>query len=100
MCPTEVYAAARVGLAEEWTRLAVQGTAAPLQVMEQAKDASRKALQLDDNSPDAHFVSATVKWTYDWDWAAAEREFLKALELNPNSATVRVQYARYLALMF
>ena len=67
--------------------------------MEQAKNAARKALQLDDNLPDAHFVSATVKWTYQWDWVGAEREFVKAIELNPNSATMRVQYARYLALM-
>jgi TolB-like protein/DNA-binding winged helix-turn-helix (wHTH) protein len=93
------YAGAHVGLAEEWIRLAVQGTVAPSTVMEQARSAARKALQLDDNLPEAHFVSASVKWTYDWDWTGTEREFLKAIDLNPNSATIRVQYARYLALM-
>ena len=67
------YAAAYVGLADESIRLAVQGTVAPRAVMEQAKNAARKALQLDDNLPDAHFVSGIVKWTYEWDWADAER---------------------------
>lgn len=93
------YAAAYVGLAHEWIRLAVQGTVRPPAVMEQAKNAARKALQLDENLPDAHFVSASVKWTYEWDWAGTERQFVKAIELNPNSASIRVQYARYLALM-
>jgi TolB-like protein/DNA-binding winged helix-turn-helix (wHTH) protein len=93
------YPAAYVGLADEWIGLAVQGTVAPRQVMVQARNASEKALQLDDDEPAAHFVSAMVKWTYDWDWPGADREFLRALQLNPNSALTRVQYSRYLALM-
>src|SRR5262249_29892212 len=68
------YADAYIGLADEWTRLAIQGSVAPREVMDKARDATQKALQLNDGLPDAHFVAAVVKWTYDWDWPGAERE--------------------------
>ena len=93
------YSEAYSGIAGEWLRRAMDGSVAPRQVMPNAQAAVTKALQLDDTLADAHFLSAMVKWTYEWDWSGADREFIRALQLNPNSAPMRVQYARYLALL-
>jgi len=46
-----------------------------------------KALELDDTLPEAHTSLAWVQFAYDWDWAAAERSYRRALELNPAYAT-------------
>lgn len=93
------YAEAYSGLAGEWTRLVVQGSVAPRELMEKARSAADKAIHLDESQPDAHFIMALIKWAYDWDWPAAEREFERALQLNPSSATMRVLYSRYLVLL-
>ena len=49
---------------------------------------ARKALELDEALPEAHAALAYVSAYYDCDWATAEREFQRALELNPNDAEV------------
>jgi len=59
----------------------------------------RKALQLDDRLAEAHVWLAFVNFSYDWDWAAAEREFDRALELDPNSAVAHEAYGVYLSMM-
>ena len=48
-----------------------------------ARDAANKALELDYGLAEAHNSLALVHWLYDWDWTAADREFRKAIELNP-----------------
>ena len=93
------YADAYTGMADEWIRLAVQGTVAPREVIGKAHDAIQEALRLDDNSPDAHFNAATLKSAYQWDWPGGDREFLRTLELSPNSTSTRIRYAHYLSLM-
>jgi tetratricopeptide (TPR) repeat protein len=52
-----------------------------------AREAAHKALALDDGLAEAHTSLALVHWLYDWDWAAADREFRKAIELNPRYVT-------------
>jgi TolB-like protein/DNA-binding winged helix-turn-helix (wHTH) protein/thioredoxin-like negative regulator of GroEL len=93
------YAAAYVGLASTWNRLAVAAAVPPKQVMEKARQAADRALQLDGSLPEAHFVSALVKWNYEWDWAGADREFRVALDLQPSLTDTRMSYALYLAQM-
>ena len=51
-----------------------------------AKEAAQKALELDDTLGEGHASLAWVKAIYDWDWSAAEKEFQRAIELNPNYA--------------
>src|SRR5271165_2150032 len=51
-----------------------------------ARDAALKALQLDPNLAEAHTALGTVRMVLEWDWAGAESEFKRAIELNPNSA--------------
>ena len=58
-----------------------------------------KALKIDDSLAEAHAALAWVKWSYEWDWAGAEREFQRAIELDANSGMVHAQYALYLDSM-
>jgi len=67
-------------------------------VLPKAKEAVEKALELDPTLPEAHNSNAYVKMYLDWDFAAAERGFRKAIELNPNYATAHQWYAELLSL--
>ena len=69
---------------------------APLEVMPKAKAAAIKAIELDDSLAEAHASLGYVKLSFDWDWPGAEREFRRALELNPNLASGHAGYAHYL----
>ncbi len=64
----------------------------PNETLPKAKMAARKALELDDSVAEAHAELAYAEWFSDWDWSSAEREFKRAIELNPNSA---ISHARY-----
>jgi Tfp pilus assembly protein PilF len=56
----------------------------PKKVLPQAKPAAAKALETDDSLGEAHLALARVIQLYDWDWPAVEKEYRRALELNPN----------------
>ena len=60
-----------------------------------AKAAAKKALELDDALAEAHAALAYAAF-FDWDWTSAEREFKRAIELNPNSAVSHERYAEFL----
>lgn len=65
----------------------------------EAKKAATKALELDETLGEAHAALGFFKFLYDWDFPGAEKEFKRALELNPNFAVAHHQYAIYLANM-
>jgi tetratricopeptide (TPR) repeat protein len=74
----------------------------PLPISEaipKARAAVEKALELDDSLAEAHTTLAYLKHRFDWDWVGAEREFKRAIELNPNYATAYQWYAMFLATM-
>ena len=75
-------------------------SARPLQeanaFVEAARGAALKALELDESLPEAHTALALVVQLQDWDWRTAEREFRRAIELNPNYATAHHWYAEHL----
>ena len=56
-----------------------------------------KAMELDASLAEPHTSLAFASMNYDWDWSAAEREFQKAIELNPNYANAHHWYADYLS---
>ena len=58
-----------------------------------------KALELDPNSAQAHYVKATNAMSTEWDWEKSEIAFLKSLELNPNNALCRLYYAHLLMIL-
>jgi TolB-like protein/Tfp pilus assembly protein PilF len=91
------YALAYTGLADSFGLLAFFGLAPALAVMPKAKEAARRAIEIDDSLPEAHASLAGIFKIYDWDWTAAEREYKKAIELNSNNATAHRMYASYLA---
>jgi TolB-like protein/DNA-binding winged helix-turn-helix (wHTH) protein/Tfp pilus assembly protein PilF len=64
-----------------------------------ARDAGAKALALDDSLAEAHLSIAEVRLYGDWDFAGAEKEFKKTLELNPNYSTGHQWYGEFLSLM-
>ena len=55
-----------------------------------------QALKLDDTLPEAHTSLGYLKLSYDWDFAAAEKEFQRAIDLNPGYPTAHHWYAHYL----
>jgi tetratricopeptide (TPR) repeat protein len=69
----------------------------PHTVFPRARAAALKALELDETLGEAHATLAYVSAYYDWNWASAEREFQRALELNPNDAETYQSYSRFLA---
>jgi serine/threonine-protein kinase len=71
-------------------------SADPKESMAKARAAAIKALELDDNLAEAHTALAAVLHRYDWNWAQAEAEFKRALELNPSSSETHRQYAVFL----
>lgn len=81
------YAAAYAGLAETYVLFSAYGVSPAKDSMPQAKAAALKALELDDSLAEAHTALGFYLNYYEWDRAGAEREFRRAIELNPNYAT-------------
>ena len=90
-------AMAYAGLADSYSSLVFPlGAVAPREVMPKAKEAALRALAIDNALGEAHASLAYITFFYDWDWAAAEREFKRALELNPNNADTHHWYSHFL----
>src|SRR6266481_4018693 len=93
------YALSYAGLADTYSLLGDAGYLPPSEAWPKAKAAAMQALQIDDTLAEAHTSLALVKEHFEWDWTGAEREFKRAIELNPNSATAHHWYGDYLANM-
>jgi TolB-like protein/Tfp pilus assembly protein PilF len=95
------YALAYAGLANSYITLGMPwgGDMSPKEVLPQAKAAATKALEIDDSLGGAHLALARVIQLYDWDWPAVEKEYRRALELNPNEAMAHDWYGEYLQEM-
>jgi len=89
------YAPAYGGLAELYAHLGGSHARDPRAKIVQARQWAEKALALDDTLAEAHTALAHVA-QYEYDWAGAEREFRRAIELNPSYALARIWYAQYL----
>ncbi len=89
------YAQAYAGLADCYALLGSMPDAhvPASQAVPRAKATALKALEIDDTLAEARTSLAFVKWQYDWDWPGAEKEFQRALELNPGYATAHHWYA-------
>lgn len=90
------YAPSYAGLADCYSILAWFGVVRPLDVLDAARAAARKAQRLDPNLAEAYISVGIVSGFSDWDWAAAERAFKKALSLNPSLADCHHWYAHLL----
>jgi tetratricopeptide (TPR) repeat protein len=91
------YALAYAGLADSYVQLGGWLTyLPPSEAGPKAKAAAMKALELDDSLAEAHAALARAQYFYGWDWPSAEREFKRAVELNPNSAISHHGYSELL----
>lgn len=90
------YAAAYSGLSDALLGEIFTGTPAE-KVREKATLSAQKAIELDPSSAEAHDSLAGIREFWDWDWAAAEKEYQRAIELNPNFVAGHQDYALFLA---
>ncbi|OGU26264.1 MAG: hypothetical protein A3K13_11280 [Gemmatimonadetes bacterium RIFCSPLOWO2_12_FULL_68_9] len=91
------YALAYTGLADSYALQLDYRSVPVAEGFERAKTYARKALDLDDSLAEAHASLAWALFIYDWDWAGSDREFRRAIELNPRYATAHQWYAFLLA---
>ena len=90
------FAAAYAGVADADNLLAQFGYVPPSESMEKGRAAAMKALAIDPRLAEGHVSLAAILEAYDWDWAGAEREYRKALELNPGLASGHLWYGMFL----
>ena len=86
------YALAYVGLADTYNLQRFHGEISPSVAMPKVREALTKALEIDPELSEAHSSLAFVN-TFDWDWVGAEKEYRRAIELNPNSSTAHHWYS-------
>ncbi len=92
------YASAHAGLADAYTEMSFFSFA-PSEWMPKAREAAMRAVELDDALGEAHNSLAIIKVYYDWDYTGAEREYRRALDLDPGSVRIHMWYGWYLGLM-
>jgi serine/threonine-protein kinase len=93
------YALPFVGIADAFNILGFYGFMPPKEAFQKARASARRALQIDEHLGEAHSSLGWVKTFFEWDWAGAEREFKRAIELNPHYATSHEWYALFLGVM-
>jgi TolB-like protein/Flp pilus assembly protein TadD len=91
------FALAYTGLADCYNILSSYGLSSPNESFPLGKSAAMKALELDPDLAEAHTSMAYEKYQYEWDWAGGEREFKRAIELNPKYPTAHHWYGLELA---
>jgi TolB-like protein/Tfp pilus assembly protein PilF len=93
------YAQAHAALANSYGLMGEAGWMPYSEAFPKEKAAAIKAIALDEALPEGHVQLGDAAMNLDWDWATAGKEFKRALELNPNSATARWVYSFYLERM-
>jgi serine/threonine-protein kinase len=93
------FGQALAGLSDCYALMAnvLYGPVPPKEAMDKARWSARKALEADESLPEAHTSMGVVRLRFDWDWREAEREFKRAIELDPEYAPARFWYANLLA---
>ena len=90
------YALAYAGLADAYAVLPSYTNDTAHEFQRKARAAATKALELDESLAEPHATLASVMFEYDWNFAESEKEFKRAIELNPSYATAHHWYAEYL----
>lgn len=93
------FAPAYAGIADSYIDLAFVDLLPPAEAFPKAREAALKAIEIDPARAEGHTALGTVSWGYDWDWAVAEKEFRRALELSPDNALAHLRLAVYLTTM-
>ena len=98
------FALAHVGLGDSYIVIGAQWYGVdpdnpPAVAMAKARTAAREALRLDPDLAEAYVTLAYIEFLQDWDWEAAETDFLKAIELKPNYVIAHQWYSEFLGVM-
>jgi TolB-like protein/Tfp pilus assembly protein PilF len=93
------YALAYAGLADAYGTLSFYGPMRPEEAYPIARELVVKALELDPELPEAHTVLAYIKAYWDWDWEGSERDFRRAIELNPNHISAHHLFSYVLVMI-
>jgi adenylate cyclase len=93
------FALAFCGVADAWAQLGWLEFSAPTEAFPKARAAAEKALEVDDRLAEAHASLGFVHFLYERNWKAAEKEFRRAIALNPGYPTGHQFYADYLKAM-
>jgi DNA-binding winged helix-turn-helix (wHTH) protein/TolB-like protein/Tfp pilus assembly protein PilF len=91
------YALAYVGLAQAYLPMALTSGAPSWEALPKAKLAALRAIELDETLAEAYATLGLITFWYDWDWQAAEKQYRRAVELDPNSAEAHFGYAHLLS---
>jgi TolB-like protein/DNA-binding winged helix-turn-helix (wHTH) protein/Flp pilus assembly protein TadD len=91
------FAQAYAGLADSYALSRGYSLTPESAVMSKARTAALRALEIDNSLAEAHTALGLIVQNYDWDWQTAEKEFRRAIQLNPNYATAHHWYAEHLA---
>jgi eukaryotic-like serine/threonine-protein kinase len=92
------YSLVYAGLADSYDIMGAYRILAPGDSYPRAKEAAKKALELDPNLAEGHSSLALARASYDWNWGEAEKEYTRAIQLNPNYATAHQWYSLFLLL--
>ena len=93
------YAAAFCGLADSYRVLGLFYAMLPADSYPKAKEAALRAIQLDPQSASAYVSLGTIKFRYEWKWEEAERDFVRAIEINPSLGIAHHDYGWFLVAM-
>ena len=93
------YAAAFAGLADSYRLLGMFYVMLPAEAYPKAMEAALRAIELDPESANAYVSRGTIKFRYEWNWEEAERDFLRAIEINPSLGMAHHDYAWFLVAM-
>ncbi len=94
------YALPYAGLAEAYALLGSHydsNELSPSDAMSKAKAAAIKSIKMNEAVAETHTALGAILEHYDWDWSGAEKEFKRAIELNPNYAHAHQEYSLYLS---
>jgi TolB-like protein/Tfp pilus assembly protein PilF len=91
------YALAHAQLADCISVPCQYGSVDPNKAYPKARSSALRALEIDPDLSEGHEVLATVLTGYDWNWKAAEKEYKRAIELNPNCTAAHYHYSYLLA---
>jgi DNA-binding winged helix-turn-helix (wHTH) protein/TolB-like protein/thioredoxin-like negative regulator of GroEL len=92
------FAAAHAGLADIYSRIAIATDVPSREPMAKAKAAALKAVGIDDRLPEAYAALGWMDFYYQWDWNSSERNYQRALQLNPNDFSAHLGYAHMLSI--